>query len=90
MEFAWNSFTVSLGWPLPKWFQARGKVCVSGKAGEKCGGRGSWGEVWGAGKAGEKFFKLEGLQGGLSWSHNIKYCFSEKHCIHSEFAAHTR
>lgn len=52
--------------------------------------RESWGEVWGAGEAGEKFFKLEGLQGGLSWSHNIKYCFSEKHCIHSEFAVHTR
>lgn len=53
VEFAWNSFTVSLGWPLPKWFQARGKVYVRGKAGEKwggglgeagekCGGRGCW------------------------------------------------
>lgn len=81
MEFAWNSFTVSLGWPLPKCFQARGKVCVRGKAGEKCGG---------LGEAGEKFCTLEGLQGGLSWSHNSKYCFSEKHCIHSEFAVHTR
>lgn len=75
MEFAWNSFAVSAGWPFPRQrLQARGKA---GEVEEKLGRSfANW-----------KGYR-EGYLGQAAISNCI--VFSEKHSIHSEFAVYGR